>query len=64
MAGFDTIIVPDSFSYDDYLHADAIASLAPVMTKIVEANPFKKKKFPTMPVNQNAFTFQKVIESG
>jgi phosphoribosylformylglycinamidine synthase len=37
LRGVDAIIVPGGFSYGDYLRAGAIASLAPIMTEVVEA---------------------------
>ncbi len=35
--GVDAVIVPGGFSYGDYLRAGAIASLAPIMTEVVNA---------------------------
>ncbi|TWS21103.1 phosphoribosylformylglycinamidine synthase subunit PurQ [Tsukamurella asaccharolytica] len=37
LQGVDAVVVPGGFSYGDYLRAGAIASLAPVMTEVVEA---------------------------
>jgi len=37
LKGVDAVVVPGGFSYGDYLRAGAIASLAPVMTEVVEA---------------------------
>ena len=37
LKGVDAVIVPGGFSYGDYLRAGAIASLAPVMTSVIEA---------------------------
>ncbi|NMH98664.1 phosphoribosylformylglycinamidine synthase subunit PurQ [Pseudonocardia acidicola] len=33
----DAVVVPGGFSYGDYLRAGAIASLAPIMTEVVDA---------------------------
>ena len=35
--GVDAVVVPGGFSYGDYLRAGAIASLAPIMTAVVDA---------------------------
>ena len=37
LQGVDAVVVPGGFSYGDYLRAGAIASLAPVMTEVIEA---------------------------
>ncbi|HET6259478.1 MAG TPA: phosphoribosylformylglycinamidine synthase subunit PurQ [Pseudonocardia sp.] len=37
LQGVDAVIVPGGFSYGDYLRAGAIASLAPIMTEVVDA---------------------------
>ncbi len=37
LKGVEAVVVPGGFSYGDYLRAGAIASLAPVMTEVVEA---------------------------
>jgi phosphoribosylformylglycinamidine synthase subunit PurQ / glutaminase len=37
LRGVDAVIVPGGFSYGDYLRAGAIASIAPIMTEVVEA---------------------------
>jgi phosphoribosylformylglycinamidine synthase I len=37
LQGVEAVVVPGGFSYGDYLRAGAIASLAPVMTEVVEA---------------------------
>ncbi|MFT4200939.1 phosphoribosylformylglycinamidine synthase subunit PurQ [Gordonia sp. (in: high G+C Gram-positive bacteria)] len=37
LKGVDAIVVPGGFSYGDYMRAGAIASLAPVMTSVIEA---------------------------
>ncbi|WP_219416425.1 phosphoribosylformylglycinamidine synthase subunit PurQ [Pseudonocardia nigra] len=37
LQGVDAIVVPGGFSYGDYLRAGAIASLAPIMTEVVDA---------------------------
>lgn len=37
LRGVDAVIVPGGFSYGDYLRAGAIASIAPIMTEVVDA---------------------------
>ncbi|GED96789.1 phosphoribosylformylglycinamidine synthase subunit PurQ [Gordonia crocea] len=37
LKGVDAVVVPGGFSYGDYMRAGAIASLAPVMTSVIEA---------------------------
>ena len=37
LKGVDAIVVPGGFSYGDYMRAGAIASLAPVMTSVIDA---------------------------
>ncbi len=36
LRGVDAVLVPGGFSYGDYLRAGAIASLAPIMTEVVD----------------------------
>jgi phosphoribosylformylglycinamidine synthase I len=37
LRGVDAVVVPGGFSYGDYLRAGAIASVAPIMTEVVDA---------------------------
>src|SRR5690348_13889392 len=37
LRGVDAIVVPGGFSYGDYLRAGAIASIAPIMSEVVDA---------------------------
>lgn len=37
LQGVEAVVVPGGFSYGDYLRAGAIASMAPIMTSVVEA---------------------------
>ncbi|MDO5747658.1 MAG: phosphoribosylformylglycinamidine synthase subunit PurQ, partial [Actinomycetaceae bacterium] len=37
LRGVDAIVLPGGFSYGDYLRCGAIASLAPVMSEVIEA---------------------------
>ncbi|GAA3029500.1 phosphoribosylformylglycinamidine synthase subunit PurQ [Gordonia defluvii] len=37
LKGVDAVVVPGGFSYGDYMRAGAIASLAPVMTSVIDA---------------------------
>ncbi|MDN5859838.1 MAG: phosphoribosylformylglycinamidine synthase subunit PurQ, partial [Pseudonocardia sp.] len=37
LRGVDAVVVPGGFSYGDYLRAGAIASMAPIMTSVVDA---------------------------
>ncbi|MEJ3652228.1 phosphoribosylformylglycinamidine synthase subunit PurQ [Actinomycetes bacterium KLBMP 9759] len=37
LRGVDAVVVPGGFSYGDYLRAGAIASIAPIMTEVVDA---------------------------
>ncbi|MHA6792215.1 phosphoribosylformylglycinamidine synthase subunit PurQ [Pseudonocardia bannensis] len=36
LRGVDAVVVPGGFSYGDYLRAGAIASLAPIMTEVID----------------------------